>query len=152
MINEEIRDLETRTELVNEKINIQDRFIEELTSQSDKKISEKQEEIRRLKDKKRTLSGQIDECFTTIETLEKMYTSPEKLQEKQDKLKTLSFQITSKKNLHARDLKFFSRLMIVQRAVNTLMLNSSRTRFLPIKIVLMKCQMHLKNLMWNLDH
>ena len=36
-----------------------------------------------------------------------MYTSPEKLQEKQDKLKTLSFQITSKKNLHARDLKFF---------------------------------------------
>ena len=69
MINEEIRDLETRTELVNEKINIQDRFIEELTSQSDKKISEKQEEIRRLKDKKRTLSGQIDECFTTIETL-----------------------------------------------------------------------------------
>ena len=107
MINEEIRDLETRTELVNEKINIQDRFIEELTSQSDKKISEKQEEIRRLKDKKRTLSGQIDECFTTIETLEKMYTSPEKLQEKQDKLKTLSFQITSKKNLHTRDLKFF---------------------------------------------
>lgn len=107
MINEEIRDLDSRAELVNEKINIQDRFIGELTSQSDKKISEKQEEIERLKNTKKILSGQIDECFTTIETLEKMYISPEKLHEKHDKLKSLSFQITSKKNLHNRDLKFF---------------------------------------------
>jgi DNA repair exonuclease SbcCD ATPase subunit len=107
MINEEIRDLDSRAELVNEKINIQDRFIGELTSQSDKKISEKQEEIERLKNTKKILSGQIDECFTTVETLEKMYISPEKLHEKHDKLKSLSFQITSKKNLHNRDLKFF---------------------------------------------
>ena len=107
MFNEEIRDLESRSDLVNEKINIQDRFIDQLNIQSDKKISEKRQELNQLKQKKSSLSGQIDECFTTIETLEKMYTCPEKLHEKQDKLKTLSFQITSKKNLHTRDLKFF---------------------------------------------
>lgn len=107
MFNDEIRDLESRAELVNEKINIQDRFIDELTTQSDKKVSEKKQEISKLHNQKKILSSQIDECYTTIETLEKLYTTPEKLQEKFDKLQTLSFQITSKKNLHTRDLKFF---------------------------------------------
>ena len=60
MYNEEIRELDSKVEIVKEKINIQDRFIDDLQSQSDEKVAEKDEEIVELQRKHDTFRVQID--------------------------------------------------------------------------------------------
>tara|TARA_B100001175_G_scaffold108145_1_gene91896 strand:- start:5707 stop:7422 length:1716 start_codon:yes stop_codon:yes gene_type:complete len=107
MYNEEVRELEAKAELVKEKINIQDRFIDDLESQSDDKVAEKDKELLELQRKHDTFRVQIDECFHTIDHLKVLSTDIKPLKSKCTKLKGLSAKISSKRDLTNKHLRFF---------------------------------------------
>ena len=107
MYNEEVRELEAKAELVKEKINIQDRFIDDLESQSDDKVAEKDKELLELQRKHDTFRVQIDECFHTIDHLKVLSTDIKPLKSKCTKLKGLSAKISSKRELTNKHLRFF---------------------------------------------
>ena len=107
MYNEEIRELDSKVEIVKEKINIQDRFIDDLQSQSDEKVAEKDEEIVELQRKHDTFRVQIDECFMAIDNFKRLTTDIKPLKAKCTKLKGLSAKITSNRELTNKHLRFF---------------------------------------------
>ncbi len=107
MYNEEIRELDSKVEIVKEKINIQDRFIDDLQSQSDEKVAEKDKEIIDLQRKHDTFRVQIDECFMAIDNLKKLTTDIKPLKDKCTNLKSLSAKISSKRELTNKHLRFF---------------------------------------------
>ena len=107
MYNEEVRDLEAKAELVKEKINIQDRFIVDLESQSDDKVAEKDKEIVDLQRQHDTFRVQIDEAYMAIDNLKKLATDIKPLKGKCTKLKGLSAKISSKRELTNKHLRFF---------------------------------------------
>ena len=107
MYNDEIRDLESKSEIVKEKINIQDRFIDDLESQSDEKVAEKDQEILELQRQHDTFRVQIDECFMAIDNLKKLPQDIRPLKDKCTNLKSLSAKISSKRELTNKHLRFF---------------------------------------------
>ena len=107
MYNDEIRDLESKSEIVKEKINIQDRFIDDLESQSDEKVAEKDQEILELQRQHDTFRVQIDECFMAIDNLKKLTQDIRPLKDKCTNLKSLSAKISSKRELTNKHLRFF---------------------------------------------
>ncbi len=107
MYNEEVRDLEAKAELVKEKINIQDRFIVDLESQSDDKVAEKDKEIVDLQRQHDTFRVQIDEAYMVIDNLKRLATDIKPLKSKCTKLKGLSAKISSKRELTNKHLRFF---------------------------------------------
>ena len=107
MYNEEVRDLEAKAELVKEKINIQDRFIVDLESQSDDKVAEKDKEIVDLQRQHDTFRVQIDEAYMAIDNLKRLATDIKPLKSKCTKLKGLSAKISSKRELTNKHLRFF---------------------------------------------
>ncbi len=107
MYNDEIRDLESKSEIVKEKINIQDRFIDDLESQSDEKVAEKDKEIIELQRQHDTFRVQIDECYMAIDNLKRMTQDIRPLKDKCTNLKSLSAKISSKRELTNKHLRFF---------------------------------------------
>ncbi len=107
MYNDEIRDLESKSEIVKEKINIQDRFIDDLESQSDEKVAEKDKEIIDLQRQHDTFRVQIDECYMAIDNLKRMTQDIRPLKDKCTNLKSLSAKISSKRELTNKHLRFF---------------------------------------------
>ena len=107
MYNEEIRELDSKVEIVKEKINIQDRFIDDLQSQSDEKVAEKDQEILELQRQHDTFRVQIDECFMAIDNLKKLTQDIRPLKDKCTNLKSLSAKISSKRDLTNKHLRFF---------------------------------------------
>lgn len=107
MFSDEIRDLQSNSELVKEKIDIQERFISDLSEQSTSRINEKQKDIANLKIKIDIVDGNIQKFINTISDLQEDSEEPTKFEAKHSKLSKLMLKLNSKKESLDKEIEFF---------------------------------------------
>ena len=109
IFSDEIKDLKNNAELVQEKIDIQDRFVSDLQEQSQSRVTQKKSEIDSLLKKIVTIDTQVEECMTFITCLKDTSEEPAKFETKQTKLHKLHHKMDAKQKTLSKEIEFYDK-------------------------------------------
>jgi len=109
IFSDEIKDLKNNAELVQEKIDIQDRFVSDLQEQSQSRVTQKKSEIDGLLKKIVTIDTQVEECMSFITGLKDTSEEPAKFETKQTKLHKLHHKMDAKQKTLSKEIEFYDK-------------------------------------------
>ena len=109
IFSDEIKDLKNNAELVQEKIDIQDRFVSDLQEQSQSRVTQKKSEIDGLLKKIITIDTQVEECMSFITGLKDTSEEPAKFETKQTKLHKLHHKMDAKQKTLSKEIEFYDK-------------------------------------------
>jgi DNA repair exonuclease SbcCD ATPase subunit len=109
LFSDEIKDLKNNAELVQEKIDIQDRFVGDLQEQSQSRVTQKETEIQVLIKKIGVIDTQVAECMSFITGLQEMSEDPSKFETKQTKLNKLHHKMDAKQKTLSKEISFYDK-------------------------------------------
>jgi len=107
IFSDEIKDMRMESDLVKEKIEIQERFITDLSEQSQHRISAKKNDIEAFKTKIEILDGNIQKFINSISDLQEDSEDTGKYEEKYSKLQKLHLKMDSKKKGLSKEIDFY---------------------------------------------
>jgi len=109
IFSDEIKDLKNNAELVQEKIDIQDRFVTDLQEQSQSRVTQKKSEIDNLLTKIVSIDNQVEACMSFITGLKDTSEDPAKFETKQTKLHKLHHKMDAKQKTLSKEIEFYDK-------------------------------------------
>ena len=109
LFSDEIKELKMNSDLVKEKIEIQDRFITDLSEQSHHRISAKKKDIDAFIIKMDVLDSNIQKLINSISDLQENSEDPSKYETKHGKLQKLHLKMDARKKTLSNEIDFYDK-------------------------------------------